>query len=120
MRKIITQNDLQQAYDLPQEVQETIAYIVKMLDINYGTERDSDSDGGYVVLLENTDDMALLEEELGIDLESDATPEYVETIPTSTGKTFTNTLILFNNECGITILMPLEITPDNLKEYIVD
>jgi len=120
MKEISTRKDLILAHDLPVEVQEKIADIMESLDSNYGTKRGSDGDGGYVVVLENEDDLAALGEGLDIDLETDAMPEYVETIPTSTGQTFTNTLILCNNEYGITILMPLAITPDNLKEYIVD
>lgn len=118
MIKIGKQKDLWQAKALPPEVQEIVLDNVESLDFMYGINRDINSDGGYVVILTNQDDIKLLEEDLDMNLDTDVIPEYVETLSTRLGQTYTNTLILCNNDYAITIIMPLEITPNSLKEYI--
>lgn len=120
MIKVCKKNDLKLTYHLPQEVQDKAAGIIENLDSIYGINRHTESDGGYIAILTNTSDLEVLAEYLDMDLETDAIPEYVETLPTSLGQTYSNTLILCNNDFAITILMPLEITPNCLKEYIIE
>ncbi len=42
-------------YDLPEAVQEQIVSVVNTLDRYYGTDRDMESDGGFIALLVNSD-----------------------------------------------------------------
>lgn len=109
------------AIKLPIQVIETLRKITSTLDEYYGTDRKIDEDlGGYILIAEDLDDIKQLNAELYMDIATDAIPEFVDLIKCSDGQIFTHTLILCNNDFGITIIMPLEITPQNLKEYIVE
>ena len=106
--------------NLPKEVVENITGILTILDASYGQDRNEDDDGGYILIIESIVDFKAIIEELYLDLEEDAIPEFVDLIKCDNGEVYTSSLILCNNDYGISIVMPLEITPDNLKEYIVE
>lgn len=121
MIKVGLTKDLFRVLNVPNEVIEVLNKVTYVLEENYGADRDIDKDmGGYILLFEENDDIKLLYEELYMDINADAIPEFVDFIKCSDGQTFTHTLILCNNDFGISIFMPLEITPDNLKEYIIE
>jgi hypothetical protein len=105
---------------LPKEVQGIIQGILQVLDTEYGAGRDIyEDDGGYVIIVEKKGDFAELEEKTDIDCDT-ITCEYVDKIKCDCGEVYTNSLILLNNEYGITLLIPLEITPENILNQMIE
>lgn len=104
---------------MPQEVQDTILRILEVLDTEYGADRNYEDDGGYVLVIEKAQHFQELKEKTYIDCE-DVIPEYVDKIECSCGQIFTNSLILCNNDYAISLIIPMELTPQNLKDYIID
>ncbi|APF28986.1 hypothetical protein NPD7_2378 [Clostridium sporogenes] len=49
-----------------------------------------------------------------------AIAEYVNKVVCSNGEAYTNSLILCNNNYAISLIIPLELTPQNLRNYIID
>ncbi|WP_279287125.1 hypothetical protein [Clostridium beijerinckii] len=37
----------------------------------------------------------------------------------SNGETYTNPLIICNNDFDISLIIPVELTPQNLKDYVI-
>jgi hypothetical protein len=106
---------------LPKELIEAVKGILTILDNEYGEKRDIDNDGGYVLLVDDEGDFESIKSDLYIDLEEDAIPEFVDIIRCENGEVlYTNSLILCNNDYGISIIMLLSITPKNLKDYIIE
>ena len=83
--------------------------IVKILDNEYGADRDvNNGDGGFVLIAENIHDVALIRERykhIGSDI-----CEVVDIFNSSSGR-YVNAFYLSNNEFGINVLMPIEIAP---------
>lgn len=104
---------------MPQEVQNTILGILEILSSEYGEDRNYKDDGGYVVVIEKADDFQELKEKTYIDCD-DVISEFVDKIECGNGEVFTNSLILCNNDYGISLIMPMELTTKNLKNYIID
>jgi len=101
----------------PKEVIETIQEITTILDEEYGEYRDVDGDlGGYVLLIEKEEDLDKLRE-LNIDLNEDVF-EYVELISVASEQDYTNSLIMLSSDYTITLIMPMNIIPGNLKNLI--
>ena len=97
----------------PQEVQETI------LDTEYGANRNKyEDDGGYVVVVEK-EDFKEIKDKTHIECDN-VIAEYVDKIVCSNGEIYTNSLILCNNYYAISYIVPLELTPQNLKDYTID
>lgn len=76
-------------------------------------------DGGFVDLIEKSEDFQELKEKTYIDCD-DVILEFVDKIKCDNGEVFTNSLILCNNDYGISLIMPIELTTQNLKNYIID
>ena len=63
MLKLGTLNDLSKANDISSEVERYVHNVLYIIDYNYGSTRDVDTDmGGYVLIVENEADMAELAE----------------------------------------------------------
>lgn len=106
--------------EMPQELQEAILKIVTTLDLEYGANRNKyEDDGGYVIIIESKEDFEELKSKNDIDC-NDIIPEYVDKITCSSGEVYTNSLILCSNEFGISLIIPMELTLQNLKDYIID
>lgn len=76
MLKIGTTKDLHKISYLPIEVQKSICEDVRMLDDNYGEDRDIDKDmGGFVVIFDGEDD----EKIANFERENEA-PEFIQEI----------------------------------------
>lgn len=104
----------------PQGVQKTIEGILEILDIEYGADRNKyEDDGGYVVVLEREEDIKELEGKAYIDC-NEVIAEYVDKIVCSSGEVYTNSLIICNNDYAISLIIPLELTPQNLRDYIIE
>ncbi|NMM65254.1 hypothetical protein HBE96_21965 [Clostridium sp. P21] len=112
--------DMNKVKALTDEVQNIIEGILHVLDSEYGTSRDKyEDDGGYVVVIEKEEDFQIIKDKIYIDCDS-IIPEYVDKIVCSNDKTYTNSLILCNNEYAISLIIPMELLPQNLKDYIID
>lgn len=104
MYRIAHVYELKQITDMPVEVVEAVNSIVTILDREYGAERDPlKSDGGYVVILTLQDDISALKD-IGLDAER-LCPEQTDIIETASGGMYINSLVLFNNEFAINIIM---------------
>lgn len=105
----------------PLEVLNVVQETISLLDEAYGIDRDIVSDlGGFVIIVENKEDFKSIKKDNNIDLERDTIPEIVDLIKCENGQVFTNSLILLSSDFSISVVMPLEITPDNLKGYILE
>lgn len=113
-------NEKERLRDLPREVQETVYKILQILDTEYGADRDKyEDDGGYVLVIEKGADLQEIKDKVYIECNA-VIPEYVDKIVCSNGEVFTNSMILCNNDYSISLLIPIEITPQNLKDYMID
>lgn len=105
---------------LPKEVQEIIQGMLQILDTEYGTDRNKyEDDGGYIIAVERKEDFEKIKDKTYIDC-NDIIAEYVDKIVCSNGEIFTNSLILCNNDYAISLIIPIELTPQNLKDYMID
>lgn len=106
--------------NMPHEVQEAIERILEILDTEYGVERNKyEDDGGYVVVVEKIEDFKELENKAYINC-YEVIAEYVDKIVCSNGEVYTNSLIICNNDYSISLIIPIELTPQNLKDYMID
>ncbi|MDU1007015.1 hypothetical protein ONV75_04725 [Clostridium sp. LQ25] len=104
----------------PQEVQETIRGILQILDAEYGTNRNKyEDDGGYVIVVEKKEDFKEIKDKTYIDC-NEVIAEYVDKIVCSNGEVYTNSLIICNNDYAISLIISIELTPKNLKDYMID
>ncbi|WP_346962242.1 hypothetical protein [Clostridium sp.] len=105
---------------MPQEVQEIIEGILQILDKEYGSSRNKyEDDGGYIIVVDKTEDFEELKSKTHINC-NEVIAEYVDNIVCSNGEIYTNSLILCNNDYAISLIIPLDLTPQNLKDYMVD
>jgi len=105
---------------MPREVKEVIENILEILDLEYGAERDKFKDaGGYVIIVEKKEDFEKIKEIAYIDCEV-VIAEYVDKIICNDGKVYANALILCNNDYAISLIIPMELVPQNLKNYIIE
>ncbi|MBW6411328.1 hypothetical protein [Clostridium weizhouense] len=105
---------------MPQEVQEKIKETLQILDSEYGYNRDKYKDnGGYVIVVDKQEDFRQIKKKTYIDCNT-VIAEYVDKIVCSNSEVYTNSLILCNNDYAISLIIPLELTPENLRNYIID
>lgn len=105
---------------LANEVQEAIQGILQILDNEYGYSRNKyEDDGGYVIVVEKKEDFEEIKDKIYIDCDT-IIAEYVDKIVCDNGEVYTNSLILCNNDYAISLIIPLELTPQNLKDYMID
>lgn len=105
---------------MPLEVLEVVLRILEILDSEYGVERDiQNDDGGYVIVVEKKEDFEEIKDKTYIDCDT-VIAEYVDKIACDNGEVYTNSLILCNNDYAISIIILLELTQQNLKDYMID
>jgi hypothetical protein len=105
---------------MPQEVQENIRGILQILYAEYGSSRNKyEDDGGYTIVLEKKENFEEIRRKTYIDCDN-VIAEYVDKIVCSNGEVYINFLILCNNDYAISLIIPLELIPQNLKDYIAD
>jgi len=111
--------DLVMIQSYPDEVQAAILADLNILDDNYGANRDIMKDyGGYIILTESKEDIAKIEREMNVEITADGVPEYVDIIRCSNKKVYTSSLFLIGSDNGIIVVMPYDITPQNILNYI--
>ena len=93
------------------EVYQEALRIVKMLDENFGDDRDIDQDdGGIVLVIENAEDLSDFSKNY-VELESPLR-EYIELVYAEK-EPYLNVFFLYNEyEFGITLLIPKSIAPE--------
>jgi hypothetical protein len=113
MYKAGTVAELAQFRDkIPDGVHQRALRIVSMLDDLYGAGRDVENgDGGFVLIAENIQDIALINQRY-MELDGN-TQEAVDVFKCESGL-YIDSFFLSNNEFGINILMPMEIAPHAL------
>lgn len=104
---------------MPQEVQETIFGILQVLESEYGKDRKCEDYGGYILVVEKEEDFEKIKEKTYIDCD-EVIPEYVDKIICGNGDIYTNSLIICNPDYTISLIIPMELTPQNLKDYMLD
>lgn len=89
-------------------VYDHIAFNVRILDENYGADRELDEDdGGYILLFDTKEDLELICNYGKIDF-SYHMPEWVDRIGTNEGD-YGAALYLISNDFGIVLVAPMDI-----------
>ncbi len=115
MIKLLNVSDIPKISRLEEEVHTYALEALTILDEEYGTDRDSITDlGGYVVILENPDDIQKLEKLHNMDLTKNPFPEFVDFIFTEHGPRYTASLFLLSSDYGIIIILPYDMTPNEI------
>ncbi|MCH5211927.1 MAG: hypothetical protein J1G06_02850 [Oscillospiraceae bacterium] len=99
--------------DLSAVVAAEIRNTLRILDDCYGSDRTDSQLGGYVLIVENEDDLN--------DLTSIFNEPIKCVIPEFTDKICDNylkSLYILNPDFSVTILFPIELSPDIIKKYI--
>ncbi|MCI1958004.1 MAG: hypothetical protein LKJ25_00065 [Clostridia bacterium] len=111
-----TQKDSEMIKGLfPIEVISEITNISKILNENYGSDRDVfEDDGGYICIIENDNDVKELKAKYELDL-YEAIPEYCAKLSDE----WLNVFILCNNEFGINVILSTQTTiSKNFYKYM--
>lgn len=117
MIKLLNESDISKIAHLEEEVQTYALEALTILDEEYGTDRDPITDlGGYVVILENQDDILELEALHNVDLTKNPCPEFVDLIYPEKGPRYTASLFILSSDYGIIIILPYDMTPKELLE----
>ncbi|WP_434301942.1 hypothetical protein [Clostridium botulinum] len=118
MKKIAHTKDLGNLKNIPNEVISTLKEITTILDSEYGDTRNVDADnGGYILLIESKEDLTNLLE-IGIDFNLEVYPEYVDIIKCANNEDYTNSLILCNNDFGISLIILVSIIHKKLLDEL--
>jgi hypothetical protein len=98
------------------EVYNTALRIVTILDEVYGSARDVDNnDGGFVLIVENVQDLELLKQRY---MALDKSQYEVVDVVKSKKRLYINAFYLCNNEFGINVFIPMDIAPQTLLKDI--
>lgn len=96
----------------PREIIKSIKASVRVLDENYGANRNIDNDlGGYVVIVENIVDMEILKQEKLQGL----IPEYTDIIECKEGVNWTSSLFLLSSDFSIVV-----VTTEELSKFLLE
>lgn len=95
------------------DVTKIIKEQLNILDENYGTERNIDSDlGGYVLILETKDDVIEVKE----NIVKDIIPEYVDNIECEGGKQYCLSLFLLSSDYAVVVVATKELMDILIEE----
>lgn len=112
MRNIINMSDLI-GMGLDSSVLSIIEEQLDILDENYGSERDIDSDlGGYVLILESKEDVIKVKE----NILKDIIPEYVDNIECEGGKLYCLSLFLLSSDYAVILVATKELMDMLIEE----
>lgn len=105
MRKISKISDLI-GMELEVNVVNSIKEQLKILDENYGSERNIDADlGGYVLVLETKDDVIEAKE----NILKDIIVEYVDDVESEGGKQYSLSLFLLSSDYAVVVVSTKEL-----------
>ncbi|WP_428818119.1 hypothetical protein ACQR2L_19220 (plasmid) [Clostridium butyricum] len=117
MIELVHLGEIKKVDMLPREVQETVESILIILDEAYGESRTKNDDGGYVIVAERKEDFKAIEKNSYLN-PNNVIVEYADKIECSNGEIYINSLILCNNDYSISLITPLEITPENILKQM--
>ncbi|EGS9999436.1 hypothetical protein I9Y31_001682 [Clostridium perfringens] len=107
MKKIYLKKQLEELIDYHVEVIRSISETIDILDENYGENRDVDKDlGGYVLVVENIEDV----KELRNGILKDILPEYTDEIICSEGVNYTSSLFLLSSDFSVVVIANKELS----------
>ncbi|HBI7045956.1 TPA: hypothetical protein K8M79_003148 [Clostridium perfringens] len=107
MKKIYLKKQLGDLSDYPIEVIQSISEIIEILNENYGENRNVDKDlGGYVLVVENIEDV----KELKNGILKDILPEYTDEIICSEGVNYTSSLFLLSSDFSVVVIADEELS----------
>ncbi|EOU1871282.1 hypothetical protein GZ976_002733 [Clostridium perfringens] len=107
MKKIYLKKQLGDLSDYPIEVIQSISEIIEILNENYGENRNVDKDlGGYVLVVENIEDV----KELKNGILKDILPEYTDEIICSEGVNYTSSLFLLSSDFSVVVIAEEELS----------
>lgn len=99
--------------DLSDEIEAALQETLQILDDCYGTLRTDAQLGGYALIIENANDLNDLTSIFNEPIEQ-VIPEFTDKI----SDTYLKSLYILNPDFSITILFPVELSPDIVKEYM--
>lgn len=111
MKKIYSNEQLEELRYYPVEVTKRISEIIEILDDNCGSNRNVDNDlGGYVLIAENIVAIEMLKQGKLQGL----IPEYTDIIECSEGVNWTSSLFLLSNDFSIVV------TTEELSKFLLE
>ena len=103
--------DLNLLLEYPKEVVENVDNVIDILDENYGYNRKSTDDGGYVCIIENIKEV----EYLKVNILKGLVEEFSDVIYENNIDRYNSTLYLLSSAYSITIITKNEMTDELLK-----
>jgi len=102
----------------PVEIRDELALKLCILE-GYGAKRNIFVDpGGYIILVSSKNDFERVNDALGMDIESDATPEYVDAMSSGDAVSFISAVFFLRDDFVVDLIIPFDLTPVHLKSYI--
>ena len=112
MIKIVNNQIAKGLKKYPVEILKIIDSTIKILNENYGEDRDVDNDlGGYVLVAENIVDIEILNQ----DKLQGLIPEYTDIIECREGVNWTSSLFLISSDVAIVV-----VTPEELSKFLLE
>ncbi len=109
MVKLISQNDLH-SENIPDEIFESVFETIKILDSNYGTDRTEADLGGYILIVENSEDAIKTSDILRESINT-AIPEISQKISNN----FFRAVYILNPDFSVIVFYNVENAPDIVK-----
>ena len=103
--------DLKVLLEYPKEVVENVDNVINILDENYGYNRKSTDDGGYVCIIENIKEV----EYLKVNILKGLVEEFSDAIYENNIDKYNSTLYLLSSDYSITIITKNEMTNELLR-----
>ncbi|CEQ18960.1 hypothetical protein [Paraclostridium sordellii] len=104
-------DDLNLLSEYPKEVVENVDNVINTLDENYGYNRKSTDDGGYVCVIENIEEVKYLK----VNTLKGLIEEFSDVIYEDSVDKYSSTLYLLSSDYLITIITKNEVTEELLK-----
>ncbi|EOU1683144.1 MAG: hypothetical protein E7J22_00855 [Clostridium perfringens] len=107
MKKVYLKRQLIELFNYTTKIIEGISETIDILNENYGENRNVDKDlGGYVLVVENIEDV----EELRNGMLKDILPEYTDEIICSEGVNYTSSLFLLSSDFSVVVIADEELS----------
>ena len=100
--------------DMSAAVAAEIRNTLSILDEYYGSDRTDSQLGGYVLIVENEEDLNDLTSIFYEPIEC-VIPEFTDKISDN----YLKSLYILNPDFSVTILFPIELSPEIVKKYII-
>lgn len=111
MINLYKKDDLNLLSEYPKEVVENVDNVINTLDENYGYNRKSTDDGGYVCVIENIEEVKYLK----VNTLKGLIEEFSDVIYEDSVDKYSSTLYLLSSDYSIIIITKNEVTKELLK-----